>query len=266
MKIVKLRKNVTWLLYYLVALSLGAVITGSCMGAKQERRNIIEVGNFESGFAPFDKEGNSLRVLYPVRAGKYAAKFDLSKGNVRNEVAASRAKIGGTYWYGWSIFVPNNYVTVPGKEFVTQFSKWQSPREPKWTGSANCVLKTQNSRWVFRLNYQEKPTNKKIKKTSVDLGSYERGKWTDWVMHVKWSYKPDGFLKLYKNGKLVFTRNGPTYFNISKGPYFKMGIYMGINNPDWPDHGKVRNRTLYTDEYRMGNANATYEDVAPRND
>jgi hypothetical protein len=232
---------------------------------KSERSNIIETGNFESGFTPFDREGNSLLVSSPVRAGKYAARFDLSKGNVRNEVAGKRASVGGTYWYGWSLFVPNDYVTARGKEFVTQFLKWQS-HEPKWTGPGNCLLKTENGRWKFKINYQKSPTTKSIKSTTVDLGPYKRGKWTDWVMHVKWSYKSDGFLRLYKDGKLVFSKDGATYFNIPKGPYFKMGIYVGKNNKNWSKHRKLTSRTIYGDEYRMGNAKATYKDVAPRED
>jgi hypothetical protein len=257
--------NKSRLLHYLIAIAFvgGCTVTSA---AQSKRSSIIQTGNFESGFTSFDREGNSLLVSSPVRAGKYAVRFDLNKGKVRNEVAGKRASIGRTYWYGWSLFVPKGYVTVPGKEFVTQFSKWQSPREPKWTGPANCVLKTENGKWIFRISYQKSPTAKSIKSTSVVLGPYERGKWTDWVMHVKWSYKPDGFVRLYQNGKLVFSRNGATYFNIAKGPYFKMGIYMGINNKNWSKHRQVVNRTIYGDEYRMGNANATFKDVAPGDD
>jgi len=71
------------------------------------------------------------------------------------------------------------------------FLKWQS-HEPKRTGPGNCLLKTENGRWKFKINHQKSPTTKSIKST-VDLGPYKRGKWTDWVMHVKWSYKSDGF-------------------------------------------------------------------------
>lgn len=253
--------NKSWLPHYLIALASIGVF--SLAFTQSKRSDIIEIGDFESGFNSFDKEGNSLLVSSPVRAGKYSVRFDLSRGNVRNEVAAKRASVGGTYWYGWSLFLPKDYVTVSGKEFVTQFSKWQS-QEPKWTGPANCILKTENGRWMFRINYQESPTTQSIKSTSVDLGPYEKGEWTDWVMHVKWSYKSDGFLRLYKNDKLVLSKDGATYFNIPKGPYFKMGIYMGLDNKEWSRHRQVTSRTIYGDEYRMGNVNATYEDVAPR--
>lgn len=40
-----------------------------------------------------------------------------------------------------------------------------------------------------------------------------------------------------------------------------MGAYMGEPGWDGPE-----TRTLYTDEYRLGSKDATFEDVAPGND
>lgn len=77
-------------------------------------------------------------------------------------------------------------------------------------------------------------------------------------MQVKWSYRSDGFLRLYKDGKRIWSYDGPTYWDVPDGPYFKMGLYKG--DPDWPGPSP---RIVYGDEYRMGNSQATYEDVAP---
>ena len=55
----------------------------------------------------------------------------------------------------------------------------------------------------------------------------ERGAWTDWVFHVKWSYGPDGVLEVWKNSQKIVTKSGPNTFNDARGPYMKMGIYKG---------------------------------------
>ncbi|MHC4541331.1 MAG: hypothetical protein ACYS74_16385, partial [Planctomycetota bacterium] len=42
----------------------------------------------------------------PVRVGKRAFKHWVSQKGERSELAMSRTEIGGTYWYGWSMYLP----------------------------------------------------------------------------------------------------------------------------------------------------------------
>jgi len=56
------------------------------------------------------------------------------------------------------------------------------------------------------------------------VGNIEKGKWTDWVFHIKWSHKPDGLLEVWKDGKLVVRKTGPNTYNDEKGPFLKMGF------------------------------------------
>ncbi len=64
-----------------------------------------------------------------------------------------------------------------------------------------------------------------------DLGPYETGVWTDWVMHVKWSYDQDGIAEVWKDGRKVIDQSGPNAFNDARGPFFKMGLYKGWGDP-----------------------------------
>ncbi|NJL84321.1 MAG: hypothetical protein HC890_17890 [Chloroflexaceae bacterium] len=97
---------------------------------------------------------------------------------------------------------------------------------------------------------------------TVEVGPYERGVWTDWVFQVKWAYDDQGQLKVWQNGQLVADRQGPNTFRDFIMPYFKIGIYK----PQWtsnPARSHLDERTLYIDAIRIGNGQATYEDVAP---
>ena len=67
--------------------------------------------------------------------------------------------------------------------------------------------------------------------TNTTWAPTEKGCWTDWVVHVKWSYQSDGILQIWKNGEKVVDQNGPNAFNDAHGPFFKMGLYKGWRNP-----------------------------------
>jgi hypothetical protein len=52
---------------------------------------------------------------------------------------------------------------------------------------------------------------------------------------------------------------GPSYWNNEgNGPYFKMGLYKGDPNFKGPAP-----RTVFTDEYRLGNDKSSFEEVSP---
>ena len=63
-------------------------------------------------------------------------------------------------------------------------------------------------------------------------------------------------------GEKVIDRTGPNAFNDEIGPFFKMGLYKGWGDPKKPCDA-VDKRVVYHDEFRMGGADASYEDVAP---
>jgi hypothetical protein len=81
-------------------------------------------------------------------------------------------------------------------------------------------------------------------------------------VHVRWSYEAAGVLQIWKNGRKVIDQTGPNTFNDAKGPYFKMGLYKGWADPAQQSDA-VDKRVLYHDQFRMGGADATYDDVAP---
>mgnify|MGYP000022699650 CR=1 FL=1 len=96
-----------------------------------------------------------------------------------------------------------------------------------------------------------------------DLGAVASNEWIDIVIHVKWALGSTGALECWRNGvKLVDEENIST--NSAGGSYLK----LGINKWNWappfdPEESEVEQRVFYIDEFRIGDENATYNDVAP---
>jgi hypothetical protein len=126
---------------------------------------------------------------------------------------------------------------------------------------------TENGQYKISQNWQN-DARVPGKWTYVDtpIGSYETDRWTDWVVHVKWSTGNNGLLEVWKDGSPVpgfghkVGRNDD-FGNQINGNYILLGIYK------WPWKGKTAtdttNRVLYTDELRITDGSGSYAAVAP---
>jgi hypothetical protein len=242
--------------------------------AGRKRRGLLTESDFETGdLEGWRVSGNAPTVVDgPARAGTRAMRTSLDRRKdrvaYRTEVSGPHSDVGKEYWYGFSIFLPQDYQPDRIWEIVAQWhgvpdfdvgENWRNPV---------MALSTTNGRWDWVSRWDAKRNTfaggkRKYGGTQkYDLGAYQRGIWTDWVIHVKWSYGSDGILEVWKNGEKVIDQNGPNAFNDQRGPFFKMGLYKGWRDPNRPSDA-VSARVLYHDEFRMGAAEAGYDDVAP---
>ncbi len=240
----------------------------------RNERALLLTNDFEDGgMKGWRSSGNAPVVARgPARAGRRAMKSSLARYSDRypdrTEISGPTAEIGKEYWYGFSILLPDDYIPDGIWEIVAQWSsvpdfdigeKWRNPV---------AALSTTGGRWGWTSRWDAKRNTFQGGRRQYggireyDLGPYRRGVWTDWVVHVKWSYGQDGLLEVWKDGRRVITQNGPNTFNDAKGPFFKMGLYKGWRDPGKPCDA-VDKRVIYHDEFRMGGADATYKDVAP---
>jgi hypothetical protein len=231
---------------------------------------------FESGTLSGTKQ---VRINVPVptteraRAGKYSMKAvlraeDVSKtvsGSERNEVeiTASHAPMNTALWYGFSVFLPSDYVADNVWELVTQWYPTGDADE-EWGRQPTMALVTTKGKWAIENRYSSQtitPINDpSISLKRWDIGTQELNRWTDWVFNVRWTHTTDGFLKVWKDGKLVVDYKGPTSYNDQQGPFVKQGIYKGWHKMAI-DAATVR--TVYHDEFRMAGPGGSYEAVAP---
>jgi hypothetical protein len=231
----------------------------------------FETGHFSSYWRV---SGNSPQIDSTLaRSGKFSMKTVLDRDTSaiahRTELAGPEATMHYEYWYGFSIYLPESYLKDKIWEVVAQWhgqpdfdigEDWRLP-----------VLSLRTERGLWRMfNTWDKKRNTFVdgvpvygKTEIIELGDYETGTWTDWVIHVRWSYTPFGFLRVWKNGELIIDKTGPNCYNDEKGPYFKMGLYKGWADPDVACDVVCR-RVLYHDEFRMAGNAGSYERVMPK--
>jgi hypothetical protein len=234
----------------------------------------------------------------PVRNGGRSARFQLNLGDpipgttarVRTELAmVPDESLGGDgiteRWYGFSIYLHSWTIDRKSSEILTQ---WHQSDSSPFGGSPPLAILTDGSNWHVGL--RDWNVNELRRLASSDLTS-DIGKWTDWVVHVKWSADPTkGVLEIWKNGNQLTLGahgekafRGQNKFNDGRGNYMKFGIYKwdwtkcedaGIpaNAPECrgkrppPPHlgpSDATQRTIYYDELRIADQRGSYNAVAP---
>jgi hypothetical protein len=247
---------------------VGAMTPGACEVIESVTEDTGEARGREFAKSKGGPENNKLEnVGQPVRAGKTAFKHWVNTQGERSELAMQRTEIGGTYWYGWSLLLPEDFDHRGSDTILMQLAAWPTPRNGKFPHSANGpYLEIQpDGRLIMHLQHKGEDMDMVCDDFVVaeDVAKLKGG-WLDFVMHAKWTGEKDGHFKLWlKVGdnhyepKIDYT--GPTWWNDEDtGPYFKMGAYMG--EPGWKG---PEARTVYTDEYRLGDADSSFDEVAP---
>ena len=206
-----------------------------------------------------------------VRAGNVAFKHTVSNSGERAEINLRKVDIGDTRWYGWSMYVPADY-TPDGLGLIVHQHTLYPPKEgrnlrPVCGAAGHHLTIGSDGGLSYALQHQGgSDTECETFKIFDSLDQY-KGKWIDFVMHAKWTGNNDGFFKMWvRDANSTWDKENPTvdysgatwWNDEGAGPNFKMGAYTG-------DPGRSGNkaRVIYTDEYRRGSAQASFNDVAP---
>lgn len=205
----------------------------------------------------------------PSRSGSRSAKFTLPAYNQRSELALTPDPAGADRWYALSVFIPKDWVPDPLRVIVAQWHEQPDFDLGETWRVPPLYLSVLGSRWNAESRFDIRPVSTDSLNarppyggtTKYDLGAVQTGVWTDWVLHVKWSFKGDGLLNIWRNGTQVVDQAGPNTYNDEAGNYFKTGIYQ----PDYllATRPVMAVKTLYIDEVREATGTATYADVAP---
>lgn len=252
------------------------IIQGTPFAAAQENTTkLLFVGDFERSNS-LDALGDTglehtLKkveiVSHPVRHGRGALKLTLERDAPGDPKAyrtdfwirgmSQAFRMGGEYWYGFSIMLPDDFQPDALGEL---FAQWINP---KVGGAPSLAVYIYEDSYQIRKRWEEGNTiHRTLWRGSV---SSDLGEWVDWVFRVRWSDGEDGLLEAWKNGHLIISDTGPNTARAGDyAPYFKFGIYKfpwrqsAQEAPSWVTH-----RTLYIDEIRIGPAEAGYEAIAP---
>lgn len=238
-----------------------SLITPLVSTSAQAQTGLLQVADFESGdLSPLQTQKaqpDSLTVVTsPVRSGKHAARTllrasdpEVSRGQ-RAEFSDGKKlttiEMEKDYWYGLSIFIPNEFV-APTKTNAVLF-QWHTQQ-----GGPSPVLAIRaiGNDWLITGNATEK-------KRVLARMPFEKERWTDWVVHVRWSAENKGFWTIWKDGvEVVNERDIITQYPEALGPYAKFGQYHSV--------GEVPQNVVYFDEYRVADSTGSYATVAPPN-
>jgi hypothetical protein len=166
----------------------------------------------------------------------------------------------GEYWFGFSTYIPSNW------QFETRESSWMTVWQihaypdldmgEDWRPPA-LGLYIDRSDWqiAIRSDSNRISTGESIAEEYKTV-PLQRGRWSDWVFHVKWSYAADGFVDAFLDGQQVQQYRGPTYYNDENDPYMKMGVYRASTSA-------VYSRVIFHDEVKVGDLSSNLEEVSP---
>jgi hypothetical protein len=177
----------------------------------------------------------------------------------RSEIRLPSEEALEEHWYGVSIYLPKggteDYATDTQRESIIQWHTTPDSGEENVSpplslqtvdGHYDIVLHTDVGRMSTQNPYS-------MAETITNIGSYDddKGKWTDWVFHVKWGWlsEQDPITEVYKNGVLVYESNGlPNCMNDGTGVYLKLGVYKWT----WKMTGSIIDkRVVYYDDFWM---------------
>lgn len=171
--------------------------------------------------------------------------------------------IGSERWYAISIFVPKTWWNDSSKVEILQWHGSEDNGEKGIGRNPPLSLMVMGSNLIIRQLWSAKRIQTS-NENRVDLWRkpLEKAQWMTFVFHMKWSYKKDGFLEVWKDGKkIIDQKNKPNCYNDALGPYFKFGAY-------WPTAGESNTfnkkalRTLYYDSLRIGDGRNVLKDLA----
>lgn len=140
---------------------------------------------------------------------------DRERSELKEPVDRRGTKSGSEYWYGWSVYFPEDFVNIyPTKLCAGQFH--QSKGHVIW------ITQVDNDGlfWDEQVNGSTAAYYKLIDEEDL------RGKWHTIKMYVKWSKNDDGIMKIWVNDELKFDHKGKNCND--KYIYFKYGIYRSF--------------------------------------
>lgn len=188
----------------------------------------------------------------PVYQGTHSARFELRdsdpevQSGTRSEISFPDAT-NLNRWYSYALYAPSDKYKYDSDDDV--ISQWH---QGGGKTPALCV-RVKADRIYMR-----------VLGTWVDMGAFEKNVWRAYVMHVKHSAGSDGLIEVWRDGVKILNRSGANMYAVT-GDLHNPNLKLGIYKSDWNGSGTTQTniRVLYFDDIRMGNENATYEDMVP---
>lgn len=210
---------------------------------------VVHEASFDDGVGRWDvlklaAEDSLTLVDDPLRPGNGVARFvlrrddpDVSDGK-RAELHLDEAGgigDGSTWWYGFRTLLPADWERDRENEILAQ---WKGERDAdlgEASKSPALALRVRRDELYLTNRWDERPVtpDNRSPNETVWEGPLEAGRWTEWVVQVRWSFREDGLLRVWKDGRQIVEKRGPNTYNDRRGMYFKIGVYKAPwSDPD----------------------------------
>ncbi len=238
---------------------LGLSLITVCLAASQSDADFYSSGSTDGWSREFSvgEPYNVKRVSAPTRRGASALRMETRYGDAGNGYHTEMEKLdagvpGETAWYGFSTYVPTSWVDSEQIVIVAQWWSHNSAGPP-------LSFEIRGDEWLLAQRWQERPSGK----VKEPVSAVRKGEWTDWVIEAHWSDRDSGYLKVWRNGEVVYERRGPNIYRRTKSLRFKLGLYVWPWKDERPSPTRSSPRVIYHDEVRIGGEDASYDAVSP---
>lgn len=194
-------------------------------------------------------------AVAPVFKGSKSARFEIREDQPlvadgkRSEVVIVKGSDGDitkNTWYSFAVYFPTvGYEYDDQREIINQW--YQS-------GSPATTIRTEEDRILLETGSDPNTSLKQI-----DIGPIVKDKWHTFVLHFIHSFGSDGSIEVWYDGTKVITQKGGNMYD-DVLPKWKIGLYKSAFKNGTSD---VNKRIIFYDNIRVGNENATYEDMDP---
>ncbi|PFW77406.1 hypothetical protein COL27_25440 [Bacillus sp. AFS075960] len=189
-----------------------------------------------------------------------------SQGQFRSEIAQPYEEGFHERWYTAQIYIPQDWMfdTDSGADIVMQ---WHAVLGSERVNRdfPELAIAVKGDRWSIQRAFGPTTNIQRDFKTLDEV--VQKGIWSSWIIHAKWSSGNNGLLQIWKDGKIVWEVQGPNaYATRARTPYLKTGIY----HPQWkPKYGQtkpgpVKERKIFITDVKIGNEQATYQDMVTK--
>ena len=246
-------------------LLISAALTGSFLWVQPSTAQILHEATFDRNgireVINVHTDGGEISVVNnPDGSGKVLKAYR-DQNDRRAEVRIYSCELD-EYWYGFRLFVPNNY---PGVTRRTHINQWHpgGGSEPEGgfrkidgNGQPYGFKIDENDEFVLSFAYLVATNTLQYKYIHTGIKwTDHKGKWLNWAIHANWSTSNDGFAEVFFEGRSVGRYEGKTWGHLGEDPMWKAGSYSGTLKGD---------ATLYFDDFYVGNERASLSDVNPR--
>jgi hypothetical protein len=205
----------------------------------------------------------STNANIPARSGNNCIVANM----IANENNLSRAEIGvnlrqslGDYWYGLSVFIPDNYdisqMVLDRDTFysvLAQWGVWQNN-----PGLPDFALRMGHDNGVDKFFITFEPSTDFV---FLWDGPLIQGEWVDWVFHIKWAKNDTGLIEVWQNNNNILSQ---TNFQTTDGDGSEVKSKIGMYYSNWGDRLRGYDEIqVYFDKFTIAEGEDMFDEVNP---